>query len=838
MLTIEYADENGVSLLDPVTQEYEEGAAYTVLPKSIPGYRPLRSAISGTISRSTDVTFVYGKNEQHKLTIQYVYSDGTKAAETYTGSLSEGEDYKEASPVLDGCTADRESISGTMGAEDISATVTYTKKNFSVTVNYVKKDGTVVSAPVSEQAEYGSTYSISSPAVEGMTADQAVVSGTVGSEDTVVNVTYSEDQYTLTIHYEDEEGNALDSYAGSYIYGQEYAIPSPGISGYEAGRSAVSGRITGDAVYTVVYYEVETPAAQSQSDTPSTNSTDTNKNQTTYSNYRIPTFTQVDKVYAVAKGDQFINIREGKSTTSRIIGTLDTNGVCCVLADSDSDWVYVESGNVRGFVSRQYLLMGNEAAAYVQSSGESNLKTAQETISASQNAAYRYTLTTANNPSSMMTAVRQLMISYAEQFLGNPYVWGGTSLTNGCDCSGFVQQIYAAFGVTLPRCSYEQAEAGTKIAAEDAVPGDLIFYAKNGVVYHVLMYIGNGQAVNAAGSATGIIISNVDYSKACWACNFLSDMTFSSTQATNWVEIGRQATNGDTSAQQQIINVLAQAANKEWYEYGFCRSVLIAQAIQESGWLSFSGASVGGIQPADNNILGMNADLLNDTWISKWTGTAANRNVPQSVNGKDVYGYESMRTYSDIESCMEDYAAFKIGLHPDMKGVTNTDTVISTALKGYATDPTYYEAIRQIIRKYNLTRYDTTGFNTAYAADTANYTTDELNLIYAVVAQEDDASYEGALGVISCAMNRADLNYGGYGTTALAQLTASGQFCYSPSISDPSYWQSRLGGNVADFVKQAVSDCLTKGIRNHGYLNFRSTNRTGNYIQVGTNWYF
>jgi len=87
-------------------------------------------------------------------------------------------------------------------------------------------------------------------------------------------------------------------------------------------------------------------------------------------------------------------------------------------------------------------------------------------------------------------------------------------------------------------------------------------------------------------------------------------------------------------------------------------------------------------------------------------------------------------------------------------------------------------------------------------------------------------------------MNRADLNYGGYGTTALAQLTASGQFCYSPSISDPSYWKSRLDGNVADFVKQAVSDCLTQGIRNHGYLNFRSTNRTGNYIQVGSNWYF
>ena len=832
-LTIEYRNENGEKLLDSQVRTVNEGEAYTAEAESIEGYLPYNSAISGTMDSDTTVTFVYKRNAlQHALQIFYIYEDGSEAAPSVTRYLENGADYAVASPSVTGCKADTETVSGTMASEDVKQTVTYKKQSHTLTVNFKKTDGTTVAPSVTSELAYGDVFQIASPDVKGMTAQVAAATGTMGEQDITADVLYSVDHYTLTIIYADEDGNQLDSYVKTYEYGDEYSVESPEIDGYDTRRPVVEGNITGDETYTVTYFGA---AAQS-----STYSTDTNKNQTTYSytNYRTPSFTKVDKVYAIAKGDQYINIREGKSTASRIVGTLETNGVCFILADADSDWVYVESGEVRGFVSKEFLTTGDEAAAYVKTAGEANLKTAQETISSSLNAAYRYTLTTTRNPFTMIAATRQLMISYAEKFLGNPYVWGGTSLTQGCDCSGFVQQIYAAFGITLPRCSYEQAEAGTKIAANEAVPGDLIFYANGGVVYHVLMYIGNGQAINAASSATGIIISNVDYSKACWACNFLSDIAYSSTQASNWTTIGQQAYEGDTSAQQQIINVLAQAANKAWYEYGFCRSVLIAQAIEESGWLSFSGAANGGIQPTDNNILGMNADLLNGQWVSNWTGTAAMRNVPQSVNGTDVYGYESMRTYADIESCMEDYAAYKTGIHPDMKGVIDVDKVISTALAGYATDPDYDATIKSIIEKYQLTKYDTTGLFTAYSTDTSKYTDDEMNLIYAIVAQEDDTSYEGALGVITCAMNRADLNYGGYGTTALAQLTASGQFCYSPSISDPSAWQKRLNGNVADFVKKAVSDCLTQGIRNHGYLNFRSTNRTGNYIQVGSNWYF
>ena len=86
-------------------------------------------------------------------------------------------------------------------------------------------------------------------------------------------------------------------------------------------------------------------------------------------------------------------------------------------------------------------------------------------------------------------------------------------------------------------------------------------------------------------------------------------------------------------------------------------------------------------------------------------------------------------------------------------------------------------------------------------------------------------------------MNRADMNYGGHGTGALDQLTAPGQFCYSPEISPRSVWEWRLGGNVAEFVKAAVNDCLNGGIRNHGYINFRSYDG-GGWVRIGTNYYF
>ena len=95
------------------------------------------------------------------------------------------------------------------------------------------------------------------------------------------------------------------------------------------------------------------------------------------------------------------------------------------------------------------------------------------------------------------------VVDFATQFVGNPYVWGGTSLTNGADCSGFVQSVYANFGVNLPRTSYEQQNAGTEVSYADAQPGDLICYGG-----HVAIYMGNGRIVHASNSTDGIIISD------------------------------------------------------------------------------------------------------------------------------------------------------------------------------------------------------------------------------------------------------------------------------------------------------------------------------------------
>ena len=116
------------------------------------------------------------------------------------------------------------------------------------------------------------------------------------------------------------------------------------------------------------------------------------------------------------------------------------------------------------------------------------------------------------------------MVEYAQQFLGNPYVWGGTSLTNGADCSGFVQSIYAQFGYSIPRVAEDQAACATKIPVEDALPGDLIFYQRSdGYIYHVVMSTGDGETIEAQSSATGIVRSTVNYGNAAWAVRIISD---------------------------------------------------------------------------------------------------------------------------------------------------------------------------------------------------------------------------------------------------------------------------------------------------------------------------
>ena len=109
------------------------------------------------------------------------------------------------------------------------------------------------------------------------------------------------------------------------------------------------------------------------------------------------------------------------------------------------------------------------------------------------------------------TALGQQIADYAVQFVGNPYVYGGTSLTNGTDCSGFTQSVLANFGIYISRTAADQSYGGTAVDMGSLQPGDLIFYASGGYVGHVALYIGGGQIVHASTEETGIIISNYDY---------------------------------------------------------------------------------------------------------------------------------------------------------------------------------------------------------------------------------------------------------------------------------------------------------------------------------------
>ena len=216
---------------------------------------------------------------------------------------------------------------------------------------------------------------------------------------------------------------------------------------------------------------------------------------------------------------------EKKKTSDEpeVIGILERDGLCYILDDEQEEWCYVESGDVRGFVQTKQLETGQKIKKEIEEKGEEKHTLAEEKIAPEKNKACYYTVTSVKE-ASVSGLIRTSMVEYAQQFLGNPYVWGGTSLTNGADCSGFVQSIYAQFGYSIPRVAEDQAACATKIPVEDALPGDLIFYQRSdGYIYHVVMSTGDGETIEAQSSATGIVRSTVNYGNAAWAVRIISD---------------------------------------------------------------------------------------------------------------------------------------------------------------------------------------------------------------------------------------------------------------------------------------------------------------------------
>ena len=230
--------------------------------------------------------------------------------------------------------------------------------------------------------------------------------------------------------------------------------------------------------------------------------------------------TVITKKPAIAKAET--GIMEECGEDAREAGRLSEGGLCYVIEDAGEGWLFVESGDVRGFVKVSALDQSGAAKAKVEEAGEDALKTAVEEIKPADNKATYYTVTSIKE-GAKYNEVREKILEKALSCVGNPYVWGGTSLTHGADCSGFVQSLYSLFGYHLPRVAAAQSRVGTQIPVSDAAPGDLIFFARNGYVYHVAMYAGDGKTVEAYSSQYGIITKELSERNAVWATRIIED---------------------------------------------------------------------------------------------------------------------------------------------------------------------------------------------------------------------------------------------------------------------------------------------------------------------------
>ena len=263
------------------------------------------------------------------------------------------------------------------------------------------------------------------------------------------------------------------------------------------------------------------------------------------------------KMLGIANVDNHLNVREKPSTDAKLVGKMSNNNGCEILG-IEGEWAHIKSGEVEGYAHLDYLLTGGKAtirAAKVVSrmakategglrvrsnpSTDSEILTTMgegeklEVISildgwievdldaetayiSADYAVVEEELDTAVTMTELLygegvTNVRVDLCQYAKEFVGNRYVWGGTSLTNGVDCSGFTMQIYKKYGISLPHYSVSQSKMGKAVSLSQAKPGDLVFYAKGGTVNHVGIYIGNGQVCHASNPKQGIKISPVGY---------------------------------------------------------------------------------------------------------------------------------------------------------------------------------------------------------------------------------------------------------------------------------------------------------------------------------------
>lgn len=267
----------------------------------------------------------------------------------------------------------------------------------------------------------------------------------------------------------------------------------------------------------------------------------------------------------------YLNVRKGAGTNYKIVGKMPGYSVCEILSESDG-WYKIKSGKVTGYVSKEFILTGYEAnvkakekmtEVLVVTCDKLNVREEPSTdcsistkvsvgehldiVEPEKNGWYKasingligyvsadyvevvYTLPTAvevvevqvttpsggssskpsyNNLDPTVSQTAKDLINTAMQYLGCPYVYGGNSLTKGIDCSGFVKQIFAKYGYTVPRTSREYPNVGTKVPLNQIKPGDILIYKYGSRIGHVAIYIGNGQIIHAANDRDGVCIGN------------------------------------------------------------------------------------------------------------------------------------------------------------------------------------------------------------------------------------------------------------------------------------------------------------------------------------------
>lgn len=262
-----------------------------------------------------------------------------------------------------------------------------------------------------------------------------------------------------------------------------------------------------------------------------------------------------------------LNVREKPTTDSAVVGKMTRHNACEIIG-VEGEWTQIVSGNVKGYVMSKYLLTGAKAFAVAKEEvttyatvNTTTLRVREEPSTESdiiilvgngedlvvleevgewykieiddeEGYVYGKYVTLSQKLQTAMTikeikkdsgvsSTRMELVDFALQYVGNKYVWGGTSLTKGVDCSGYTMKVYAKFGVTLPHSSKAQPSYGTKIEASEAQPGDLFFYGKGKTISHVAIYIGNGQIVHASNKRDGIKISNCNYRKPICVVSYL-----------------------------------------------------------------------------------------------------------------------------------------------------------------------------------------------------------------------------------------------------------------------------------------------------------------------------